>query len=202
MKMLGVDLQSAPDVSCPALRAGSKCTVSGSTPIPCGSTAAPPPALPVTPETPTQSPLDERLTAALAATVQKALNPVLDQMSVIEKALPKPLTRANPPRAITTKIRPAEPITQPRAPKPDDNFIEIMSGKSRKARVRKKKAQAATSLTTNMPPRAATPPAPPLRQINLNPFSYTVATTNLAASPPTATSPNPPNPLLTEVTVL
>ncbi|KAF8257053.1 hypothetical protein EI94DRAFT_1819257 [Lactarius quietus] len=213
-KALGVDLQSVSNVSRPAPRAGGKHTVSGSALIPHGSTATPPPALPVTPENPTQPRLDERLLAALAATVQQALNPVLDRMSVIEKALPKPPTRANPPRATTTKvseqttsapdqIRLAESATRPRAPEPDDDFIEVESGKSRKARVRKKKAQAAASASTANPlPGAATPPAGPLRQINLNPSSYAVATTNPAALPTTATSPTSPTPLLPEVTVL
>ncbi|KAF8263535.1 hypothetical protein EI94DRAFT_1788452, partial [Lactarius quietus] len=110
---LGVDLQSAPDVSRPAPRAGSKRTVSGSAPIPRGAAAPLSPAPPAVPENSTQPQLDERLMAALAATVQQALSPVLDRMSVIEKALPKPPTRANPPRATTTKVSQASRTRHP-----------------------------------------------------------------------------------------
>jgi hypothetical protein len=154
--------------------------------------------------------------AALAATVQQALNPVIARMSLIEKALPKPPTKAGTTRATPTQVsgtlpttpdqnRPSEPTARPRAPEPDDDFIEVTSGKSRKARVRRKKAQDATvTPAANPPPGAAKapPPAPPLRQINLTPSSYATATTKPAMTPPTATSPTPPAPLLTEVTVL
>ncbi|KAF8257615.1 hypothetical protein EI94DRAFT_1708800 [Lactarius quietus] len=110
---LGVDLQSAPDVSRPAPRAGGKRTVSGSAPIPHGAAAPLSPAPPAVPENSTQPQLDERLMAALAATVQQALSPVLNRMSVIEKALPKPPTRANPPRATTTKVSQASRTRHP-----------------------------------------------------------------------------------------
>jgi hypothetical protein len=212
-KVLGVDLKLGPTAGRLAPKAGSKRTVSGSAPILRGSTAPSPPTPLAPPGNPTQPQLDKSLMEALAATVQQALNPVLERMSSIEKALPKPTTRpiapranpaevSKPPATTADRSRPTEPTTRPREPEPDNDFIEVTSGKSRKAR-RKKKTQAeAAAAEARLPSGVATPDAPTLRQINLSPSSYAAATTKPATSSPTPNTPTPPTPLLTEVTVL
>ncbi|KAF8270572.1 hypothetical protein EI94DRAFT_1798065 [Lactarius quietus] len=212
-KTLGVDVNPAPATSRLAPRAGDKRTVSGSAPIPWGPTVPLPPAPPAAPRNAAQPQLDERLMAALVATVQQALNPVLERMSSIEKAIPKPPTRTNTPRASPAKVsnptastsnmsRPPDPTTQPRVPEPDNDFIEVTSGKSRKARNKRKTQAEAAAAPATLALGAATPTAPTRRQINLTPSSYAATTAKPATSPPMLNPPSPPTPLLTEMTVL